>query len=172
MIKCDLCDNQATVHLIEIRGGKKLEKHLCELHAVEEGVAGKVPPAPINELLEKFVLKPPTTPTAPGVADAEAAPAPLVCETCGMSYEQFRKAGLLGCPDCYRAFDSSLEPLLERAHEGANRHLGKVPTHAGIDELRQQRLLQLRRELEEAVAAEQYERAAALRDQLQQAEQE
>ena len=160
-LKCDRCDTQATVHLIEIKGGQKVEKHLCERHAVEEGVAVKMNPAPLNELLEKFVLK-----HAGGVAE----PAELTCPHCGLTYEEFRRTGLLGCPECYQTFETALAPLLERAHEGASRHIGKVPSRAGVDELRQQRLRQLRRELEEAVASEQYERAARLRDQLSQAE--
>jgi protein arginine kinase activator len=160
-LKCDRCDNQATVHLIEIKSGQKVEKHLCERHAVEEGVAVKMNPAPLNDLLEKFVLK-----HAGGVAE----PAELGCEHCGTTYDEFRRSGLLGCPECYRVFETALAPLLERAHEGASRHIGKVPSRAGIDELRQQRLRQLRRELEDAVAQEQYERAARLRDELNQEE--
>ena len=165
-MKCDHCDNQATVHLIEIQDGKKVEKHLCENHAVEEGVAVKVQNAPINELLEKFVLKHSQEGEDPG------RPVTTRCEGCGISYEEFRKSGLLGCSQCYGAFDRMLMPLLERAQEGATRHLGKVPTHAGINELRQQRLRQLRRELEEAVAAEQYERAAKIRDRVNEVESE
>jgi len=160
---CDHCDNQATVHLIEIKGGQKIEKHLCEKHAVDEGVAVKVNSAPINELLEKFVLK---------HSGLEATSESLACETCGLTYESFRKHGLLGCPDCYRAFEEALTPLLERAHEGADHHFGKVPSRAGIDEIRQQRLQRLRRELEEAVISEQYERAAHLRDELRQTDSE
>ena len=163
-MKCDQCENHATVHLIEIKSGKKIEKHLCEAHAVEAGVAVKVNQSPISELLEKFVTKP--------AGKSEPAAPPLTCDVCGLTYEQFRKTGLLGCPGCYLAFVAALVPLLERAHEGASRHLGKVPNHAGLDELRQQRLMQLRRELEEAVAAEQYERAANLRDRLSRAESE
>jgi len=159
-IKCDICDNPATVHLIEIQSGEKVEKHLCEEHAVQEGVAVKVQNAPINELLEKFVLKHSGTESEPA-STAE-------CEGCGMSYEEFRKSGLLGCPECYSAFESVLTPLLERAQEGATEHVGKVPVHAGADEVRQQRMRRLRRELEEAVAGEQYERAAVIRDQLNQ----
>lgn len=164
-MKCDHCDNQATVHLIEIQGGKKVEKHLCETHAVEEGVAVKAQNAPINELLEKFVLK-------HSEGEQPGKPASIRCENCGTSYDEFRKTGLLGCPACYESFERGLMPLLERAHEGASRHLGKVPTHAGINELRQQRLRQLRRELEEAVAAEQYERAAKIRDRVNEVESE
>ncbi len=163
-MKCDLCDNQATVHLIEIQGDKRVEKHLCETHAVQEGVAVKVQNPPINELLEKFVMK------HSGIE--VPAQQKQVCSSCGLGYEEFRKSGLLGCPDCYLAFEASLIPLLERAHEGSARHLGKVPAHAGVNELRQQRLRQLRRELEQAVAAEQYERAANLRDQLNQVEED
>ena len=157
-MKCDLCDNQATVHLIELQGGQKIEKHLCETHAVQENIAVKVQ-TPIDELLQKFVLK---------HSGGESAPAPAKqsCRSCGLTYEEFRKSGLLGCPDCYTGFEHALVTLLERAHEGASRHLGKVPVHAGVNELRQQRLRQLRRELDQAVASEEYERAANLRDQL------
>lgn len=165
-MKCDKCDKPATVHLIEIVDGNKIEKHLCEAHAAEEGIAVKVSNAPINELLEKFVLK---------HSGAAASPPPdagreLACETCGMTYAEFRKRGLLGCPSCYEAFEAALMPLLSRAHEGADCHIGKVPRSAGATELRQQRLLQLRRELDQAVAAEKYEAAARLRDQVRQME--
>ncbi|MHC4995890.1 MAG: UvrB/UvrC motif-containing protein [Planctomycetota bacterium] len=161
-MKCDLCDKSATVHLIEIQGGQKIEKHLCEDHAAQEGVAVKTTQAPINELLEKFVLKHSETDTSK-VAD-------LVCECCGLSYEEFRKGGLLGCPDCYEAFGHPLQVLIERAHENADRHLGKVPRHAGVNEARQQTLLRLRSELEDAVASEQYELAASLHKKLDEAE--
>ncbi len=160
-MKCDKCDQPATVHLIEIVNGKKIEKHLCEQHATEDGVAVKMSAAPINELLEKFVLK---------HSPSQEADEVQACADCGMTWEQFRKRGLLGCPGCYAAFDDALMPLLERAHEGGNCHIGKAPRCAGTDELRQQRLMQLRRELEQAVASEEYEKAAGLRDQVNQLE--
>lgn len=162
MKKCDHCDRPATVHLIEIVNGKQIEKHLCENHASEAGVEVKAT-APINELLEKFVLK------HSGTASTEPTQA---CDSCGMSYSRFRKTGLLGCPDCYDAFEDQLIPLLGRAHQGAERHIGKSPESAGADQARQQRLLQLRRELEQAVAAEKYETAARIRDQVRQLESE
>jgi len=166
-MKCDKCDKAATVHLIEIIDGKKIEKHLCEGHASEAGIAVKVTNAPINELLEKFVLK-----HSGGEAPSDEAVGELSCELCGMTYSEFRKRGLLGCPSCYEAFEPALGPLLTRAHEGADHHIGKVPNRAGADEFRQQRLMQLRRELDQAVAAEKYETAAELRDQVRQMETE
>jgi protein arginine kinase activator len=168
-MKCDKCDNQAVVHLIEIHNGQKVEKHLCEEHAVEEGVTVKVTNAPINELLEKFVLKH-SGQSEPGSEDSTMPAADLVCGDCGMTYTEFRKGALLGCPNCYVAFEAPLMPLLERAHAGGTQHLGKVPRQIGLDERRQHRLMQLRRELDDAVAGEQYERAANLRDEVRQIE--
>ncbi|MBI1371257.1 MAG: hypothetical protein GC159_00640 [Phycisphaera sp.] len=162
-MKCDSCDKPATVHLIEIKGGQKIEKHLCESCAVDEGVAVKASTPHISDLLEKFMIK---------HGALEPTQQTVRCEGCGMTQEEFRKSGLLGCPHCYDAFEEALAPLLGRAHEGASQHVGKVPSRAGIDEIRQRRLMQLRRELAEAVDAEQYERAANLRDQLSRVEAE
>lgn len=164
MRKCDKCDSPAAVHLLEIEDGQTSEKHLCEQHAVDEGLAVKiasVADSPIPELLDQFVLK------HSGVATAAAG---LQCDQCGLTYEQFTKSALLGCPACYAAFAAVLAPLLERAHEEAHEHVGKVPRTAGDDVARQQRLMQLRRDLDEAVTNEQYERAAQLRDEVRQME--
>jgi hypothetical protein len=43
LMKCDLCEKSATVHLTEIRGGlfgrqKKTERHLCDDHAKAAGL--------------------------------------------------------------------------------------------------------------------------------------
>ena len=55
-MKCDNCNKPATVHLTEIKNGKKIEKHLCEQCAAQnEGLAVKSH-TPINELLTNFVL--------------------------------------------------------------------------------------------------------------------
>src|SRR3954470_9818320 len=56
MLKCDNCNKPATVHLTEIRNGKKIEKHLCEQCAAQnEGLPVKSH-TPINELLTNFVM--------------------------------------------------------------------------------------------------------------------
>ena len=57
-MKCDNCNKQATVHLTEIKNGKKIEKHLCEQCAAQsEGVPTAVKGhTPINELLTNFVM--------------------------------------------------------------------------------------------------------------------
>jgi protein arginine kinase activator len=70
-------------------------------------------------------------------------------------------------------FEKELTPLLQRAHEGQTHHVGKVPTRrggTGVPTKKTIDLTKLRKELARAVEAEDYERAAKLRDQIRQAE--
>jgi len=162
-MKCDNCKNQATVHLTEIRNGKKIEKHLCEQCAAQnEGLPVKSH-TPINELLTNFVL-------AHSGLQKESGSA---CESCGISWAEFRQSGLFGCPNDYNIFEKDLTPLLQRAHEGATHHVGKVPTRrggTGVPMKKQLDVAKLRKELGKAVESEDYERAAKLRDQIKDAE--
>ena len=164
MLKCDNCNKPATVHLTEIRNGKKIEKHLCEqCAALNEGLPVKSH-TPINELLTNFVM------AHSGGVTKETGQA---CEACGITWAEFRQAGLFGCANDYTAFEKDLTPLLQRAHEGATHHVGKVPTRrggTGVPMKKTVDLAKLRKELQRSVEAEDYERAAKLRDQIKQAE--
>ncbi len=162
-MKCDKCNRPATIHLTEIRAGKQLEKHLCEQCAqAAEGLAVNKH-TPLNELLTNFVL------AHSGMAKESTA----VCPQCGIAWTEFRQTGLLGCEHDYTVFEKDLSPLIQRAHEGATHHLGKVPMRrggTGVPAKRQIDLARLRKELARAVEAEDYERAAKLRDQIREAE--
>jgi len=156
MKQCDLCDKPAVVHELTLKNGVKKEVHLCEQHAIEAGVAMPTQ-QPINQLLTHFVM------SHSGKAGATAKRS---CPTCGITFGQFRQSGTLGCPDCYEAFEKQLVPLIERAQNGATHHRGKTPRRAGTSIDRTHLIRQLTKELDQAVAAEQYERAAKLRDRL------
>jgi protein arginine kinase activator len=163
MGKCDHCNKAATVLVTEIKGGKRVEKHLCEnCAAANEGLPVKAQP-PINELLTNFVM------AHSGLAREKGA----TCEDCGIAWAEFRQTGLLGCEHDYTLFEKELVPLLQRAHEGATHHIGKEPARGGgggAPMKRQAELAKLRKELAKAVEAEDYERAAKLRDQIRQGE--
>lgn len=165
-MKCDKCDNEAVVHEIVNQDGALVEKHLCEVHAAEAGIQVSQNP-PVHELF-KIALG----------SSSGTSKQVLACAGCGTAYSDFQKTGLLGCEGCYRTFESKLGPLLERAHEGAVHHVGKVPRRA-LDDDRDQhrdggpsplsiedrtRLLKAR--LQQAVSKEDYEQAARLRDEL------
>lgn len=160
---CERCKKaQATFHQTDIKpSGEKEERHLCERCASEEGFFSNKPSVNINEILETFVS---------GGKAAAAALSGLVCEECGISYVEFRNQGLLGCPHDYDVFKEPLAKLLERAHDGATHHTGKTPRSLGVQRTSHQDVRKLKKQLEEAVAAEDYERAAALRDRIQKLE--
>jgi len=158
--KCDKCDQPATHHSVEILKGAKIEKHLCDLHAGEEGLAIKAVHTPINELLTHFVKL---------HSGAPAARPDRQCSSCGLNFSQFRASSLLGCPHCYEAFENQLKPMLELAHDGGDHHVGKVPLRDDAIERGEQLQLQvmsMRKRLAQAVASEDYELAATLRDQI------
>jgi protein arginine kinase activator len=153
MMKCDFCNRPAVVHETTVKSGEKKEVHLCEVHAHKAGVTIH---HPLNQVLTQFV----------GTARSGDTLRKR-CETCGLSFAQFRQTGTVGCPDCYAAFEAQLEPLIERAQNGGTHHIGKTPRRAGGSIDRKRQIQKYLKELDDAVASEQYERAAELRDQLQ-----
>ncbi len=155
--KCDLCDRPAVVHEVTVKNGVRAEVHLCEKHATEAGVA--LPASqPLSQVLTQLGA-------GPAAAKARSI-ATRKCPGCGTTFARFRQIGTLGCPQCYEAFEEHLAPLIERAQNQATHHRGKTPRRAGVSVDRQLQVQHLVKELDEAVAAEQYERAAQLRDRL------
>jgi protein arginine kinase activator len=92
-----------------------------------------------------------------------------VCDGCGLTYSRFRETGRLGCARCYAAFDKELRPLIRRIH-GEVRHVGKVPHREETGSDRDARIRRLNEDLERAIGAEEYERAAEIRDLIQELE--
>ena len=166
---CERCQERpAKVRLIKMVGKEKTEYHFCEQCAKEKGDfmnQAFVNTFDFNQLLAGLL----NMESSPGFA-----PAPVLtlkCDTCGMTYGQFTQAGRFGCPDCYDNFQVRLEPLLRRIQTG-NLHTGKVPVKSGAKMQRRKTLDHLRRELQNSIMAEQFERAAELRDEIRKVEQE
>jgi protein arginine kinase activator len=146
--------------MTEISGGKPHDVHLCDACAQQAGYVQQTH-IPINELLNQFLK------THAQVADAPA----TRCADCGMSWQEFKDTGLLGCPKDYELFLNQLGGVIERAQNGANHHTGKslaapAPKAGDAVKLRLAELHRLRKELARAVEDESYERAAQLRDQI------
>ncbi len=152
---CQLCEKPATVHLTEIVNGEKFEKHLCENCAQKEGITTKGN-SHLGELLNNLVE----------AHDSVSKTGSMVCPECGMSWDEFRRSGLLGCPNDYVIFAEPIIKLICKAQEGADRHVGRIPKSAGVQQGSQVMQLRLRQELQEAVESEDYEKAAQIRDEL------
>lgn len=164
MPKCDLCENEATVHEVIVRNGQRIERHLCEDHAKEAGVFHSQSFSAAGQVVKKVVM------SQSGLAQQSQA-ARSACPECALTFAEFRQSGLLGCSKCYEAFAEKLVSLLRRAHDGGDHHVGKVPRRAGTSLVKQEQLRALRKQLKECVGLEQYEKAASIRDQIAEIEQ-
>ena len=160
---CQVCKkSEATIHLTEINDGARIEMHLCEFCAAEEGIAAKSQ-IPLNELLSNLLAVQPADEELAGDSGKK-----LTCPKCGFTLEQFRSDGLLGCPNDYEVFEKSLLPLIEKTHNGKTKHCGKVLSNAPADTKKQVKLTTLQQQLDDAVTNEDYEKAAELRDKINQ----
>lgn len=153
--KCDRCDKPAVVHETVLKQDVHKEVHLCEDHAREAGISIGHPP--IKQVLTQLLIQ---------HADQPVRIMKKSCPSCGLTFSQFRQGGTLGCPHCYQAFQDHLAPLIERAQNGGTHHVGKAPTRVAPSTSRQLQIQRLSKELDDAVRAEHYERAAKLRDRL------
>jgi protein arginine kinase activator len=155
---CDQCHEQdAVLNLTQIVENAVTQLHLCEKCAAARGIETTVsmPKHPLGDFLQAVQQQ---ALEVPGDA--------VRCAYCGTSLRDFRASGRLGCAQCYGAFEQSLRDLLRRVH-GSAKHVGRrydVPNPTLLE--RDASLGELRERLQQAIRSEEFETAAALRDQI------
>lgn len=158
-MKCQKCTKAATLHITEVLSEEQVEElHLCEdcaqKYLYEPAGPGKTAKSGTSQQGEEV--------DEPAVMNRE-------CMFCGTKFVDFRNSGRLGCPHDYQEFREELLPLLENIH-GETRHCGKTPRRLPQSKKTQAELVQLRKQLMQAVNKEAYEEAARLRDRIRQLE--
>jgi len=78
---------------------------------------------------------------------------------CGLTYEEFKESGYLGCPWCYETFREDVDNLLHEIERGCL-HRGMIPQRYTYLLIVQKELDYLKRQLQRFVAQEAYEEAA------------
>lgn len=166
-MKCQKCSKQATYHITEIERGKPREFHFCDDHAREhlDPTREAAEAIAMGKLAEGLIKG-----SAMGGRETTAVDK-KTCPLCQITFYEFRNSGRLGCPHDYEVFHDELMPLLENIHD-ETRHSGKVPRRAPRASQRQTTMIQLRNDLKRAIAAEDYEAAARIRDQIREIEHE
>jgi len=156
---CNICkEREATVHLTQIAGDKVQKVDLCEECAKHKGVND-----PAGFSLADLLL---------GIGASQefeqaVGGSEVKCPKCGFSQADFKKAGRLGCPECYTTFAEGLEGLLKSMHKGT-RHVGKAPYAMQQTRDVSDRLKALQKKLAKAIEEENFEQAATLRDEIKQ----
>jgi protein arginine kinase activator len=167
---CEQCKKrQATVHVTKIINSHKTESHLCAVCAREGGID---PGTELGFLFEPNFsfhhLLTGLLENEYGIQNEKRSPDPETvekCATCGLTFSDFRKTGLVGCANCYQIFADLLNPLLRRVH-GNITHTGKVPKRTGGKVRIRKEIQDLRRMLQDAIRREAYEEAAKIRDEI------
>lgn len=165
---CDHCKKQeATLHMTSVVNNQKQEQHLCADCASQLQQEGKFSPFSSfasdswdnhffhsdffnNMLYPDSLLRAGHSKRCPG---------------CGITYDEFNKTGKFGCDQCYDTFQDEIGRLVDRL-QGSSEYKGRIPSH-GDEALKQARALAtLKEDLKRAVAEEQFEEAARIRDQI------
>jgi protein arginine kinase activator len=158
---CQECrERDATVHLTQIINNEKTVLSLCKDCAAKKGFHSPLDsvPFPLSEILAGLIQQNLPNEKEPSVD--------LTCSGCGISFDTFIQQGRFGCGECYRSFRSRLEPIMRKIH-GSSLHKGMLPASESNDMLPIKEEERLEAELKKAVEAEDFERAADLRDKLQ-----
>src|SRR3974390_2029755 len=158
MLCCICKEKEATVHLTQIAGDKMQKVDLCEECAKTKGVND-----PTGFSLAALLLGL----GASQKIEQAGGGAGLKCPACGFTQADFKKAGRLGCAECYQTFAEPLEGLLKTMHKGT-RHVGKVPESLRKNRDLDNRLETLQKRLAKAIEEEDFEEAAILRDEIKQ----
>jgi len=88
----------------------------------------------------------------------------ITCSNCGLSLKNFAENGKLGCPVCYNSFEEYLKTILRRYH-GSNTH--KIRSRKHFEQYPgMKKIIILEKKLNEALKKEDFEAAAALRDEI------
>jgi protein arginine kinase activator len=153
---CEVCkEREATVHLTQVVDGAIKKLHLCEDCAAKSGFDVQGPLSITDILLGMGVQK-----------ASEAAGSERTCPRCHMRRTDFKKTGRFGCAECYTAFAEELPPLLKAMHR-SDHHVGKIPQREGARVRASAELARLQQGMDKAIASENFEEAARLRDQIQ-----
>lgn len=159
-MQCDNCgERPAAIHLTQIVNDSVNTVHLCEECAAEKGVqtGASVAKFPLSDFLASM---------GTGESKKKGVAGRRQCPECGATLADFREAGRVGCARCYDTFADHLRDLLRRLH-GASQHVGRPYAGAHPPETQDgESLGELRRQLRDAVEAENFERAAELRDRI------
>lgn len=160
-MRCQECGEQeAQVHVTKIINGEKKELYLCKECAEKIGGLDFSGHFSFDNLLTGLLDDKFTPEQQINLSKTD-----LQCEACGLSYKEFSRKGKLGCDQCYNFFQDRLNKVLRKIHSSTE-HTGKIPKRAGSRIKKKQKIEELNQQMDKAVEKEEFEKAAELRDKI------
>ena len=162
-MKCQDCgDRESQVHFTKIINNEKVDLKLCKECAAKRGFHSPLDniPFPLANFLAEMMGE-----QAQDKGTRSIKTPDLVCPECGLTFDEFSSQGRFGCGQCYQTFRDRLQGLLRKIH-GSSLHRGNLPPLLSDegDAIKEQERLE--DELRRAIEAEDFERAADLRDKI------
>jgi protein arginine kinase activator len=159
-MKCECCNEaEATIHLTQVIDGDVKKLNLCQACAQKNGIDLNSPISITDVLLGLGNQK------GQSPADGVSTEFDLCCTRCQMTRAEFKTRARLGCPECYNAFMGELSALTQAMHH-SRQHVGKIPARQGNEARITAQIAAMQKDIETAIAKEEYEKAAALRDKI------
>ena len=173
---CQHCkQREANTHIVKTVGNKRVELFLCPVCAKAGGYTSGFS---ISDFLFGDMMSSAFAPTA---SDR--------CPECGTSFGQISKKGTVGCGKCYEHFREKLMPTVSSLHSSpvhkgktpkgavsaskasaANEKIEETPKKKTVRLTKEKKIEKLKGEQREAIAAENFEKAAELRDKIKKLE--
>lgn len=88
-----------------------------------------------------------------------------ICNKCGHSLSKFYASGMLGCPNCYKAFEKEIVSTLYKI-QGKTFHVGKTPISVSLDRELLSEYKRLIKEKEKATIEERFSDIRALSEEI------
>ncbi len=155
---CDKCKkNEACYHSTLVVNGEVKSTHLCEKCAIKEGVFSKK----YNSIFDEFR----SLTNFLGFDDFED----KVCPNCSWTLSQFKNRGVLGCGECYNAFEEEINDIVKRIHPDIENKVDNIEFK--VEETKknlakEQKLENLKSDLQKAIKEERYEDAGVINKQI------
>lgn len=128
----------------------------CKIKPTFVTVDGEPPPEFIQNFLDAAVG------LIEGVASSGGKPQEAKCKVCGSTWNRIKDSREVGCPDCWSQFGADIRKEFLQGSYGP-KHTGKIPERS--PDGRPSRAF-LEKELKDAVAKQNYRKAARIRKQL------
>ena len=93
------------------------------------------------------------------------------CTLCSSTFDDLVKSGKVGCAECYKVFSDELKRSVEGIH-GKAKYMGRRPKKYKEKETKEEKINTLKAELKNAIDAQEFEKAATLRDEIRALENE